>query len=181
MQFEILTTNRLSLRKITLDVFDFVYQNYSDNELIPFLGLNNQEELEKEKSKYKNGLCTFNKSFLYFQLIDKNSDKIIGWCGYHTWYLDHARAEIGYGLFDDNFKNKGIMTEAINVILDYGFTIMKLHRIEAFIGTNNIPSLQLVKKFEFINEGVLRSHYFKNNIMEDSVVFSLLKEEFKMK
>lgn len=178
MTFEFLMTERLLLRKLSPETFEYIYNNYSDDELLVFLGLSNLEQLEIEKAKYKKGLTTFNKSFLYFQLLDKSNQKIIGWCGYHTWYFDHFRAEIGYGLFDESQKNKGIMTEAIKAILDYGFHQMKLNRVEAFIGTYNTPSLKLVAKFGFAKEGVLRSHYFKNNVMEDSVVFSLLKEEY---
>lgn len=179
MTFEILTTERLALRKLSQETFQFVYDNYSDDQLIEFLGAANLEQLEVERNKFKKGLSTFNKTFLYFQLLDKNTEKIIGWCGFHTWYLDHARAEIGYGLFTEDYKNSGIMTEAMKTILDYGFNEMKLNRVEAFIATYNIPSLKLVEKFGFTKEGVLRKHYFSNNKMEDSVVFSLLKEEYR--
>ena len=96
----------------------------------------------------------------------------------HVWYLDHNRAEIGYALTDNPEKSKGLMTEAMNSILKYGFEEMKLHRIEAFIGPENIPSLKLVAKFNFKKEGVLRQHYFKNDKMEDSAVFALLKDEY---
>lgn len=177
MKFEFITTERLLLRKISPETFEYVYDNYSNEQLIDFLGLENEDQLAVERNKFEKGFTTFNKSFLYFQLLDKSNQKIIGWCGYHTWYLDHFRAEIGYGLFDESQKNNGIMTEAMKAILEYGFHQMNLNRIEAFIGTYNIPSLKLVGKFGFTKEGILRSHYFKNNVMEDSVVFSLLKEE----
>lgn len=176
--FEIITTERLLLRKLSPETFDFIYQNYSDDELIVFLGLTKPEALVIEKEKYRKGLATFNKTYLYFQLLDKTNEKIIGWCGYHTWYLDHNRAEIGYGLFDDNFKQKGLMSEAMKAILHYGFGSMKLHRVEAFIGKENEASLNLVKKFGFTYEGHLREHYFTNNQMEDSLVFGLLKHEY---
>lgn len=177
MTFEFLTTARLLLRKLSPETFEYVYTNYSNDQLIDFFGLENEDQLAIEKNKFEKGLSTFNKSFLYFQLLDKSTEKIIGWCGYHTWYLDHQRAEIGYGLFDESQKNKGIMTEAMKAILEYGFHQMKLNRVEAFIGTYNTSSLKLVEKFGFTKEGILRSHYFKNNVMEDSAVFSLLKEE----
>lgn len=177
MEFEKLITDRLILRILTPEVYDFIYKNLSEEEQIKFLGLSSEEELNTEKNKYDNGLSMFNKSFRGFQLIDKESDKIIGWCGYHTWYIDHNRAEIGYGLFDDAFKQKGFMSEALPPIIEYGFRIMKLHRIEAFIASYNIPSLRLVDKLNFKKEGVLREHYFVNDRMEDSVVFSLLKSE----
>jgi ribosomal-protein-alanine N-acetyltransferase len=176
--FEIITTDRLLLRKLSPETFDFIYQNYSDEELFMFLGLTSPKALSIEKEKYRKGLATFNKSYLYFQLLDKTNRKIIGWCGYHTWYLDHNRAEIGYGLFDNNYKQKGLMYEALKAILDYGFGTMKLLRVEAFIGKENEASLNLVKKFGFTYEGNLREHYFANHKMEDSLVFGLLKKEY---
>lgn len=176
--FEIITTERLLLRKLSPETFDFIYQNYSDKELQVFLGLTKPDALAIEKEKYRKGLATFNKTYLYFQLLDKSTEKIIGWCGYHTWYTDHNRAEIGYGLFDDNYKQKGLMSEAIKAVLDYGFGPMRLHRVEAFIGKENDASLKLVKKFGFTYEGHLREHYFTNNQMEDSLVFGLLKHEY---
>jgi ribosomal-protein-alanine N-acetyltransferase len=179
MEFEILTTERLRLRKITPEVYRYIFENYTAEEITGFLGITSVE-FDAEKEKFEKGLTTFNRSFTYFQLINKASDTIIGWCGYHTWYLNHNRAEIGYGLFHDDYKGKGIMTEAIKPIIDYGFNKMNLHRIEAFIGPNNQASQKLVKKLNFTPEGLLREHFCKDNVMEDSIVFSLLKKEHKI-
>lgn len=179
MTFEILTTERLKLRKLTPETYQFVYDAYSDEALIQFLGVADAEQLEKERTKFKKGLSIHNKTFLYFQLLDGTTEKIIGWCGYHTWYLDHNRAEIGYGLFSEEYKNTGIMTEAMTAILDYGFNSMKLHRVEAMIATYNVPSLKLAEKFGFTQEGILREHYSVEGKMENSVVFSLLKHEYR--
>jgi [ribosomal protein S5]-alanine N-acetyltransferase len=178
MTFEYLNTSRLLLRKLSPETVDYIYKNYTNKQLIAFLGLKDEVQLAIEKVKFESGLTTFNKSFLYFQLLDKKSEAVVGWCGFHTWYLDHHRAEIGYGLFDESLKNNGIMTEALKVIIEYGFNQMKLNRIEAFVGTKNIPSLKLMEKFSFTKEGILRKHYLKNTILEDSVVYSLLKEEY---
>ena len=179
MKFEELKTDRLKLRKLTAEVFDYVYQHLSEDQQMDFLGLNSKEALETERSKYKKGFETFNKKFLYFQLIEQESHKIIGWCGYHTWYVDHDRAEIGYGLFGEEYKRKGLMSEAITPIIKYGFETMKLHRIEAFVEPKNEASIRLITKLNFVKEGVLREHYFSNNQMEDSIVYSLLKHEYE--
>jgi [ribosomal protein S5]-alanine N-acetyltransferase len=180
MTFEILETARLKLRKLTPEVFDYIFTNYINEELKSFLGLNADQELEKERDKHQKGLATYNRSFLYFQLIDKNTDTIIGGCGYHTWYLDHARAEIGYGLFQEHYKGKGLMSEALLPIIDYGFNTMHLNRIEALIGPENTPSLQLVKRLHFTQEGYLRQHYIiHNGQIVDSILFSLLRSEYQ--
>ncbi|WP_447637770.1 GNAT family N-acetyltransferase [Flavobacterium microcysteis] len=177
MTFFTIETERLFLRKIVPETYHYVFEHFSEKELQEFLGISSPEKLQVEKEKFKNGITTHNKSMVLFQLLDKKSNKVIGGCGYHTWYLDHDRAEIGYALTDDNFKGMGLMSEALQHVLAYGFDAMQLHRVEAFISPNNKASIQLVNKFGFIKEGHLRQHYQKDGQFEDSVVYSLLKEE----
>ena len=178
MNLEYLETPRMKLRILTPDVYDFVFNHYSNQQIMHFFGLENEPLLLEEKVKYKKGIVTFNRTFVNFQLIDKFTDKLIGGCGFHNYYTDHSRAEIGYHLFFEHDKNKGLMTEAIQKIIHYGFEVMKLNRIEAFVSPANEASIKLLKKFNFVEEGLLRKHYFKNNIMEDSLVCSLLRSEY---
>ena len=179
MIFEELRTKRLVLRKLTPEIYWFIHENYSDDELMDFLALKSFHELSREKEKYARGLSTFNKSFVNFKLFDLRSGIHIGNCGFHTWYIEHFRAEIGYDICTDSLKRKGYMTEALQAIIDYGFKKMNLNRIEAFTGLNNIASLRLMDKFGFQKEGHLRKHYHKNDETQDSVVFSLLKNEYR--
>ena len=174
-------TERLELRAIDPEVMDTLFQNKSNDYIMTFLRLQDEIEFDKQKKKWKTGLRTNNKSFLYFQLLDVTTKKIIGWCGYHTWYLDHYRAEIGYGLYEEKYKEKGLMTEALLPILAYGWREMKLHRIEAFVSPNNIPSLKLLERFGFQQEGLLKEHYLKSGVFEDSLVFSLLNKKADIK
>jgi ribosomal-protein-alanine N-acetyltransferase len=70
------------------------------------------------------------------------------------------------------------MSETIALIVNFGFENMGLERIEAFVDTNNTPSIKLLKRMNFKKEGLLKHHYFHNNRMEDSIVFALLKSEY---
>lgn len=178
MDFEIIETNRLTLRKITPQVMEAIH-DLTDSEMMNVLGLKSSADLDREKEKYEKGMSTYNKSFLYFQLLDKETQLIIGWCGYYTWYLDHDRAELGYWLYLDEVKQKGLMTEALHVIINFGFHEMKLNRIEAFVSENNVPSLKLLKRYKFKQEGILREHYIAKVKAEDSLVFALLKKDYK--
>lgn len=178
MEYTELHTDRLILRKVSPEVVDYVYKNLTDLQLIDFFGLKSANDLSAEKEKHRAGLSAFNTTFLYFTIIEKRSLKVIGWCGYHTCYIKHNRAELGYGLYDKLYKMQGIMTEALDNILKYGFEIMKLHRIEALTSDYNIASIKTLAKFGFIKEAVLREHYLADGIMEDSVLFSLLKHEY---
>ena len=178
LQTTILNTDRLLLREANPAVYGFVFKEYNNYELMMFFGFNSAEELLQEKSRYENGITTFNKSVLYFHLIDKISSTVIGMCGYHTWYLQHARAELFYVLNDDRWMRKGIISEALSPIIKYGFETMKLNRIEAFVGPTNAASLRVMSKFNFTEEGCLRKHYCKEGEYHDSFAFSLLKDEY---
>jgi len=180
MRFDYLLTNRLKLRKITPEVMNHVFTTMQDSDIIDFLALSDFQSLEKEKNKYCSGLSSFNRSFVNFQLIDKKTDKIIGGCGFHTWQINHNRAELGYGLLYENYKRKGLMTEALKAILSYGFNEMNLNRVEALTSEDNIASIAVLKHFDFKFEGILREHYNANGNMEDSFMYSLLKHEFNL-
>ena len=179
MQFKIIETNRLLLRKITPEVHQYVHSNFSADEIKSFFAITTEKAYEREMRMAAGGLTTYNKSFVWFHLLDKKTNRHIGWCGYHLWNTDHARAEIGYGLYDDNYKEKGLMTEALQTVLTFGFDEMKLNRIEALTATYNIPSIKLLEKFGFKKEGVLRGHYLVDGVYEDSVMFGLLEAEYQ--
>ena len=178
MEFEYINTPRLKLLKLTPEVYKYIFNNYTNEELKSFLGLSTDEELLFEKLKYSKGITTYNYSFTNFQLIEKQTDTLIGWCGFHTWVQKHSRAEIGYNLKDDNHKQKGYMSEALKAVIQYGFDVMKLHRIEALVAKYNTPSVKLLEKYGFTYEGCLREHYNVNGKMEDSQMYSLLKHEW---
>ena len=180
MDFETLPTERMYLRKVTAEVYRYVFENYDEAALQAFFGNITAAELARERSKNLQGLEMFGKSFLGFQLLARDTGKVLGSCGFHTWYVEHQRAEIGYALLEEGSKGKGLMTEALRVILPYGFEQMGLHRIEAFLSLENTPSLRLVQKFGFQQEGILREHYYKNGRIEDSAVFGLLRHELKL-
>jgi [ribosomal protein S5]-alanine N-acetyltransferase len=179
MKFETLETERLILKKFTPGVIAFMFENYTDDEIKKYLGLISDDDLNLEKMKHEGGYKTYNRTILSFLLELKDSGEIIGRCGYHNWYAEHKRAELGYVLNQDTHKRKGYMGEAVKAILDYGFNFMELNRIEAYIGPSNLASQSVVKKYGFVREGILRQHFIKNGIAQDSLVFSLLREQYK--
>jgi ribosomal-protein-alanine N-acetyltransferase len=179
MEFEILETERLFLKKVTAEGYTYMFENFSEAEIKKQFGLASDEEFIKEKKKSQGGYTTHDRTVLSFLLILKNTNETIGRSGYHNWYKDHHKAEIGYFLNKEELKRKGFMTEALKAIIDYGFNTMNLNRIEACISPKNIASQSLIKKYGFTQEGLLRQHYIRNDEIQDSLIFALLKEEYK--
>lgn len=150
----------------------------STNNQLQALGLKDEVDLERESRKYKEGLWTYNKKFVNFLLFLKGDMRVIGACGFHTWYVDHRRAEIGYALYHKDDQAKGYMKEALAAVLKYGFDHMNLNRVEAFVGSDNLPSIKLMAHFGFQKEGLLRQHYYWQDKMEDSLAFGLIKQDY---
>ena len=180
MEFEILTTERLLLRKITPAGFKYIFEHYAEEEIKKQLGLTTEEEFIKEREKNEGGYLTYDRSIVQFKLILKETNEVIGTCGYHNWYFNHRKAELGYTLIKDDHKRKGYMSEAVKKILEYGFNSMNLNRIEACIGPGNMASLSLIKKYGFTQEGYLRKHFIRDAEIQDSIIFALLKEEYEV-
>lgn len=181
MIFKLIETPNLILKGLSPEDMKSIFENHSKTEIKSLLGHRSEEDFLKEESKYKNGYSSYNRSFKLFLIIDKTSNLIIGRCGIHNWNVEHKRAEIGYVMEDENYKRKGLMTEAVGAVLEYGFTKLNLHRIEALVGKGNTASLRLMEKYKFVKEGVLREHYFTAGKFEDSVMFSKLCDKYSKK
>jgi ribosomal-protein-alanine N-acetyltransferase len=174
----ILETKRLILKGISPRDMAFIFGQFAKEEVKEILGHRTDGEYEKELYKQNNGYAAYNRSFILFLLTEKESGTIIGRCGLHNWSVDHNRAELGYIMADESYKQKGLMTEAVGEVLKHGFTELQLHRIEALVGSHNVPSLSILRKYGFIREGLLREHYYIDGRYEDSIVFSKLNSEY---
>lgn len=111
-----------------------------------------------------------------FELYDRDSNNLIGACGYHTWYPQHERAEIGYHLAE-GYRGIGLMSEAMPDILKFGFTEMELNRIEAQIEPHNLQSIRLIRKMGFRFEGYLRQNFKSGQKFEDSCLYARLRSD----
>jgi len=86
--------------------------------------------------------------------------------------------EIGYFL-DEKSWGKGIMTCAIKVVTSYGFKCFDLERIYAEPFADNYRSRKILEKAGFKCEALFRRNVIKNNIIKDSCIYSVLKEDFR--
>jgi len=82
---------------------------------------------------------------------------------------------LGYKIDKAN-KQQGYMTEGLSRMIDYAFSDLKLHRIEANIMPQNTASINLVKKIGFKEEGLARKYLQINGKWEDHIHMVLLNE-----
>jgi [ribosomal protein S5]-alanine N-acetyltransferase len=102
---------------------------------------------------------------------------VIGMCGFNYWHRTDRRGSIGFDLARAYWR-RGIMREALEAILDFGFTHMSLNRIEADASTENTVSIALLERLGFRREGTQREQYFEEGAFHDLALFALLRREW---
>ena len=86
--------------------------------------------------------------------------------------------ELGFCL-NKCYRNLGYMTEAVEVMLDYGFNELSLDLIMVCHHEKNIASQKVIRKFPFKYEGTLRMYRkLCDGTIVDGVMYSMKKEEF---
>jgi ribosomal-protein-alanine N-acetyltransferase len=103
----------------------------------------------------------------------KEGSPLLGTIGFWQIQKEHYRAEIGY-LLHPSVQGKGFMSEALMMVLNFGFHTMKLHSVEANVNPANAASIKLLERAGFVREAYFRENYFYNGKFVDSAVYSLL-------
>jgi ribosomal-protein-alanine N-acetyltransferase len=136
------------------------------------MGISTTDQLKLEISRIKRLLKTDLDNWRIWDILEKKSEQLMGNCGFHNYVADHKRAEIGYWL-NENYRKNGYMREAVKSMVDFGFSQMKLNRIEAILDPNNTPSKNLLEFLDFTYEGRLRDHYIYKGKIIDSLIYSI--------
>ena len=83
------------------------------------------------------------------------NNTFIGTYSYGSFSLGYFRGEIGYDL-SKGYCGQGLMTEAVQAIINYGFECLGLNRIEAHTFPQNTRSVSLLRRQHFKEEGTFR-------------------------
>jgi len=117
---------------------------------------------------------------LKFQLavILKAEEQLIGNCGIRLDEPDGHKANIGYELAPP-YWGQGYATEAAQVIVAFGFSELRVHRIEADCIAENIGSVRVLEKLGMRREGHLRENEWIKNRWWDTFLYGLLVDEWR--
>jgi ribosomal-protein-alanine N-acetyltransferase len=77
------------------------------------------------------------------------------------------------------YAGEGYLTEAIDLMLQYAFENLKLHRLEAIIQPGNLASIKLVKRAGFIREGFSRRYLKISGRWRDHERWAIIAEDWK--
>jgi [ribosomal protein S5]-alanine N-acetyltransferase len=172
-----LETERLQLKEIPFDYKDQFFSIFSDKEVMRFTDKNITENVDEAILYLQNCyIRSEQKEHLYLGIFLKESLVLIGIISIYHIDLKHRFASLGILLAKTHWR-KGYMTEAMKRFLNFCFTELKLHRIEAQTFVDNTPAVKFFENLNFKNEGRLRENFKIEGKFEDSYLFSLLEWE----
>lgn len=172
-----LHTGRLTLRKVTENDKYGLYKCFSNSLVMKYLFIEVNKNIEETEKFIKCILDGYeNNKPTQWAITLKDKDELIGICGFSKMDYKNRKAEIGYIL---NFEqwNKGIATEAISKVIEFGFRKLKLNKIEARCMYENIASEQVMLKNGMNLDGILRKEKLYYNKYVDLKLYSILKSD----
>ena len=104
-------------------------------------------------------------------------DELIGACALGNISQKHLDADLGYCL-NKRYWNMGYATETARALVEYAFSIMNLHRIHATCRPANVASTHILQKAGMQLEGHLRENLLLRGKWEDSLLYSILVNEW---
>lgn len=150
---------------------------FNDPEVTNFLQFTSPVNRIREKEWYERLYADNTQVVVGIRL--KRSHRYIGNCGLHAIDSLHRKAEAGIAIGEKDCWGKGYGTEAMELLLDYGFDTLNLHRIFLRVYDFNKRAMGSYKKIGFKQEGTYRDDIFKAGRYYDTHVLSVLEKEWR--
>lgn len=148
--FPILTTERLTLRQLSMDDRQNIFDLRSDTEISKYLDREPGKTIEDALNFIKKINDNIKNNNSVYWVISLTSTKtFVGTICLYGFSNEKKSCEIGYELMT-KFQGQGIMKEAVQVVIDYAFQTLKFKKILAFTHHENQRSTNLLLKFNFV-------------------------------
>lgn len=151
-----LETERLVIRRLTLDDAGFILNLLNQPAFLRFIGDKGVRTLEDARAYLRNGpIASYERHGYGSYLVElKDGSVPIGICGLlkRDWLED---ADVGFAFLPE-WGSKGYAFESARAVLDYGTDVLGMKRIVAITSLDNTASIKLLGKLGFELEGLIR-------------------------
>lgn len=174
-----LITDRLKLRLIEVLDLESIHILHSLPETDEFNTLGIPSNIEETQSIIETWVAEneLNEIKNYtFAIEGKSSKQFMGLFGLKIGSKKSKRGEVWYKLHSD-YWNQGFATESLKAVIDFGFTALKLHRVEAGCAVANIGSIKVLEKAGMTREGIGRQILPLKSGWSDNFQYSILETD----
>lgn len=173
-----LETERFILRKMSVDDTDDMFEYSKRSDVTKYLTWSPHQSkaytldyLTYLQSRYKSG------DFFDWAIVCRDTEKMIGSCGFTRFDFQHNAGEIGY-VINPEYAGQGIATEVSARVIRFGFENLSLNRIECKFMSDNLASRRVMEKNGMVFEGIRRRAMLIKGEYRDIGICSILREEF---
>jgi RimJ/RimL family protein N-acetyltransferase len=175
-QERFLEGNRVFLRPYNEEDLDFFYKGLYISDSRQLTGL--KRVYSKEfMSEYLSKISK-DENRIFQVIVDKSTNELIGDVELNYIDLLNRTSSIRIQISNEKYLSKGYGTEAMKLLIDYGFGVYNLHRIELEVFSYNGRAIKAYEKIGFKHEGIKRESMFYNHEYHDTIIMGLLKSEF---
>lgn len=175
-----LETERLLLRRLVPEDLEDIFEYASDAEVARFTTWSAHTSIENSRAFLEYVLAQYaSGSIAPWGVEYKRDHKLIGTCGFVSWSVCNARAEVGYAI-SRRYWNQGLTTEALGTVVEFGFRTMRLNRIQGRCVLENIGSARVMEKTGMRLEGVHREYEVSDvpGVYLDIPMYAILRREW---
>lgn len=175
-EFPILATDRLCLRQFNDADLENVFNGLSHPDVIKYYGVSfGSLEATKEQMLWFSNLEQ-TATGIWWAICSRGDGTFLGAGGLNDLDRENKKAEIGFWLLPENW-GRGIMTEAVPLILNHAFNNLGIHRVEGFVETENENCIKALLKLKFKLEGTMKDCEVKNGKMINLQIYAKFKDE----
>jgi ribosomal-protein-alanine N-acetyltransferase len=142
----VLQTDRLILRRLSLEDAEFIFRIVNDPSWLRFIGDKNVRDLEGARRYLREGPLDMYEQFGFglYCVEERATGIAAGMCGLikRDTLPD---ADVGYAFLPE-FRGKGYALEAVSAVLDHGHRVFGLERILAIVSPDNASSIRVLEK-----------------------------------
>ncbi|MBV8976758.1 MAG: GNAT family N-acetyltransferase [Alphaproteobacteria bacterium] len=171
----ILTTRRLTLRPITVDDAEALFEARGDAEVMRYWDWPARKTVAEVRDIFEAHIPELGDgSTLWWVAALRPEGPVIGECDLSEIDSHHGRAEVGF-LFARRWWGQGYAQEAMEAVIDHAFAGLALDRLWARCHAGNTASQRLLKRLGFRLEGTLRGHVLRDGERRDCLVYGRLR------
>jgi len=174
--FPMLKTDRLILRKLSLDDAEEIFFLRSNDMVNKYIDRHKAKDIDEVIAFInKVNIGVANNNWLYWAICFKDNPKLVGTICLWNLNEDENKAEVGYEL-NPEYQGKGIAKDSLSMVVDFGFNTLQIDKIEAYTHKENLTSTKLLEKFNFVRDPHEESKIDFTVENPNTVVYSLYKK-----
>ena len=173
-----LANEHLYLRKMTVDDIPIYHKWRNDLDVMTFTSLDLDRYTYEETKEFIETVILGATDSKCYIIEEKSHQRPIGMISLVNMDMKNRNAELIIDIGEKNEWGKGVGTSAVQILLEYTFMELNLHRLSLRVFSLNKRAHHVYEKLGFIEEGRVRQCLFREGKWFDMIHMGLLQEEY---